>query len=120
MFYELLKCVRIEGVYGKLNLVKVKTIWELKFVQVQRNAMIWCMKYMQSRLPFKCPFLLLNKLNTLRHLYNFWLTDPHGAAVQTHHVHTYSYHDNVEEDPDLCELTEKTIQVQEGGVVVLK
>jgi len=32
MFYELFKCVRIEGVYGKLNLVKVKTIWELNGV----------------------------------------------------------------------------------------
>ncbi|WAR01740.1 IML1-like protein [Mya arenaria] len=37
-------------------------------------------------------------------------SNPHGAAVQTHHVHTYSYHDNADEDPDLCELTAETIQ----------
>ncbi|XP_052798952.1 GATOR complex protein Iml1-like isoform X2 [Mya arenaria] len=43
-------------------------------------------------------------------------TDPHGAAVQTHHVHTYSYHDNADEDPDLCELTAETIQAAQLAV----
>jgi len=37
--------------------------------------------------------------------------DPHGAAVQTHHVHSYSYHDNQNDDLDLCELTSDAIQV---------
>ncbi|XP_060555482.1 GATOR1 complex protein DEPDC5-like, partial [Ruditapes philippinarum] len=44
-------------------------------------------------------------------------TDPRGVAVQTHHVHTYSYNDNNDqEDVDLCELTPEVIEAAELAV----
>ncbi|XP_053383864.1 GATOR complex protein Iml1-like [Mercenaria mercenaria] len=48
-------------------------------------------------------------------------TDPHGVAVQTHHVHTYSYNDNNDQDDvDLCELTPEVIQAAEIAVKARK
>lgn len=48
-------------------------------------------------------------------------TDPHGVAVQTHHVHTYSYNNNNdEEEADICELTPEAIEAAELAVKARK
>ena len=46
------------------------------------------------------------------------LPDPHGVAVQTHHVHTYSYHDNEELDESVTH--QPTREVIEVGLCFLK
>ena len=46
------------------------------------------------------------------------LLDPHGVAVQTHHVHTYSYHDNEELDESVTH--QPTREVIEVGLCLLR
>ena len=38
-------------------------------------------------------------------------SDPHGAAVQTHHVHTYQYQEQFDNEEDMFEPTPEVIEV---------
>ncbi|XP_052240462.1 GATOR complex protein Iml1-like isoform X2 [Dreissena polymorpha] len=66
--------------------------------------------------PFQPSKMQFKMTSNRRRWIHAFPTDPHGVAVQTHHVQTYSYHDNTEEEFELCDLTEETIQAAHQAV----